>query len=618
MFYSPLRYPGGKGKLEPFMELLIRQAGHVGGTYVEPFAGGAGIALELLEKEIVNDIVINDLDKGIYSFWRAILSETDRFTNDIRNVELTIDEWNRQRQVIDNCNRYSYELGFATFYLNRTNRSGIIKGGVIGGAEQAGNWRMDARFNREDLIERIIKIAKRKNHIHLYNKDVKTRRKTMKPKLHFTAPYHWINDPNGLIYYKGNYHIFYQHFPYDNKWGTMHWGHAITKDFVNFEHLPIALYPSKDFDRNGCFSGSAIEIDGQLYLYYTAIKYAKENPSNVHNQYSDDDLRASQALVVSSDGIHFDNVKNKKQIIPMIQEAYIGDYRHTRDPKVWKKQDGKYAMVIGSKVAYENDYCGKALFYESEDGIHFEYKNSYQEPTIGNMWECPDVFKINNQFFMIFSPENTDLPPKPNSNARYMPIDFEEDTLTIKEHGDWPYLDHGLDFYAPQTFLSKDNERLLLGWLRMRKPVQGEEWVGMFIMPRVLKEKEGKIIQELYPEIKNSFNQEIQDISFDQPFQLKTTLNKDSSLNLGGFKIDIQDDCLHLNREEVSIQENKVCNDVISPKLQGHYDIELYYDHHVFEIYINGGEYVMSQVVYDLNDQVIIQNTEYKVYVRSL
>lgn len=153
MFYSPLRYPGGKGKLEPFMELLIRQTGHLGGTYVEPFAGGAGIALELLEKEIVNDIVINDLDKGIYSFWRAILSETDRFINDIRNVELTIDEWNRQRQVIDNCNRYSYELGFATFYLNRTNRSGIIKGGVIGGTEQNGNWRMDARFNREALIE---------------------------------------------------------------------------------------------------------------------------------------------------------------------------------------------------------------------------------------------------------------------------------------------------------------------------------------------------------------------------------------------------------------------------------------------------------------------------------
>lgn len=138
MFYSPLRYPGGKGKLEPFMELLIEQTGHIGGTYIEPFAGGAGIALELLEKNIVNEIVINDLDKGIYSFWKAILSETDKFINDIRTTPLTIAEWNRQRAILADNHRYSYELGFATFYLNRTNRSGIIKGGVIGGVEQSG------------------------------------------------------------------------------------------------------------------------------------------------------------------------------------------------------------------------------------------------------------------------------------------------------------------------------------------------------------------------------------------------------------------------------------------------------------------------------------------------
>ena len=195
MFYSPLRYPGGKGKLEPFMELLIKQTGHVGGTYMEPFAGGAGIALELLEKGIVNDIVINDLDKGIYSFWRAILTETDRFVNDIRNIELTIDEWNRQKKIVENCSRYSYELGFATFYLNRTNRSGIIKGGVIGGTEQAGNWRMDARFNREDLVERIVKVASRKKHIHLYNKDANSFIQNYLPKyqqnafVYFDPPY---------------------------------------------------------------------------------------------------------------------------------------------------------------------------------------------------------------------------------------------------------------------------------------------------------------------------------------------------------------------------------------------------------------------------------------------
>lgn len=436
----------------------------------------------------------------------------------------------------------------------------------------------------------------------------------MRPQLHFTAPYHWINDPNGLIYFQGHYHIFYQHFPYANQWGTMHWGHAITQDFIHYQHLPIALYPSKDYDRNGCFSGSAIEIDNQLYLYYTAIRYAKENPDYVHVQFGDDDLRASQALVISQDGLHFDNQNNKQQIIPMIQDAYIGDYRHTRDPKVWKKADGKYAMVIGSKVAYENDYCGKALFYESDDGIHFTYKNSYQDNDIGNMWECPDVMQVDNQYIMIFSPENTDLPPKPVSNARYMPIDFDEETLTIHGHGDVPYLDYGLDFYAPQTFLSKDNERMLLGWLRMRKPVPGQEWVGMFIMPRILNYQNGTLYQKLLPEIDALFVKE-GEISFQKPFKLVADLNSNSYLNLGGFMIDIQDDCLHINRENVSIVANKVCNDVVSPQLHGHYHIELYYDYHVFEIFINHGKYTMSQVVYELDDHIDFKNVEVKVYV---
>lgn len=195
MFYSPLRYPGGKGKLAPLMELLIKQTGHYGGTYIEPFAGGAGIALELLEKNIVKDVVINDLDKGIYSFWRAILTETERFINDIRTVELNISEWNNQREIINDCSRYSYELGFATFYLNRTNRSGIIKGGVIGGIEQSGKWKIDARFNREDIIKRITKISVNKKHIHLYNKDVDSFIKNYLPKyqenafVYFDPPY---------------------------------------------------------------------------------------------------------------------------------------------------------------------------------------------------------------------------------------------------------------------------------------------------------------------------------------------------------------------------------------------------------------------------------------------
>lgn len=187
---------GGKGKLAPLMKHLIETTGHVGGTYIEPFAGGAGIALELLEDDVVNQIVINDLDKGIYSFWRALLTETDRFIEEINNVPLSIDEWNRQRAIMLNADRrYTFELGFATFYMNRTNRSGIIKGGVIGGLEQNGNWKLDARFNKDNLIKRISKIVERKDGIHIYNKDVSSLVKNYLPKyednafVYFDPPY---------------------------------------------------------------------------------------------------------------------------------------------------------------------------------------------------------------------------------------------------------------------------------------------------------------------------------------------------------------------------------------------------------------------------------------------
>lgn len=196
MFYSPLRYPGGKGKLAPFIGMLIEEYGHIGGTYIEPFAGGAGVAIELLEKGIVSRVVINDLDKGIYSFWRAILTETERFIAEIEAVPLTMDEWYRQREIcMNNNSKYSFELGFATFYMNRTNRSGIIKGGVIGGKEQSGEWRLDARFNKTSLINRIEKIASMKNKIHLYNKDIESFLLNYVPKyesdafIYFDPPY---------------------------------------------------------------------------------------------------------------------------------------------------------------------------------------------------------------------------------------------------------------------------------------------------------------------------------------------------------------------------------------------------------------------------------------------
>lgn len=173
MVYSPLRYPGGKSKISDLVKLIIQKA-DVDGTYIEPFAGGAGVALHLLLNDIVTDIVINDYDKAIYSFWRAIKEDGEEFIDLINSTPITIDEWKKQKEVYLNSKSYSLELGFAAFFLNRTNRSGILTAGPIGGYEQKGSYKIDARFNKETLIKKIQEIIKRKKNIHIYNKDIRS------------------------------------------------------------------------------------------------------------------------------------------------------------------------------------------------------------------------------------------------------------------------------------------------------------------------------------------------------------------------------------------------------------------------------------------------------------
>ncbi|MDY2699242.1 MAG: DNA adenine methylase [Lachnospiraceae bacterium] len=173
MLYSPLRYPGGKGKLAPFMGLMINKMNIQNGTYIEPFAGGAGVALMLLMEGYVDNIVINDYDKAIYSVWRAIVSEPENLVDRILHTPVDIEGWKKQKEIyVGQNSKYSLDLAFATFFLNRTNRSGILKGGPIGGFEQTGNYGIDARYNAEKLVERIRAIAKHKKHIKVYNKEI--------------------------------------------------------------------------------------------------------------------------------------------------------------------------------------------------------------------------------------------------------------------------------------------------------------------------------------------------------------------------------------------------------------------------------------------------------------
>ncbi len=173
-FTSPLRYPGGKGALAKFMRVVVTENNLLDGHYVEVFAGGAGIAWSMLFGEYVRHVHINDLDRSIYSFWLSVMDYTDDLCRLIQDTRVSMTQWRKQKAIQDNADEYSaLERGFSTFFLNRTNRSGIIAGGVIGGKNQTGPWKLDARFNKRDLVKRIQRIARYRNHISVYGLDGK-------------------------------------------------------------------------------------------------------------------------------------------------------------------------------------------------------------------------------------------------------------------------------------------------------------------------------------------------------------------------------------------------------------------------------------------------------------
>lgn len=171
-FDTPLRYPGGKGKLSNFIKLVLDTNGLSGGHYVEPYAGGAGLALNLLFHDYAACIHINDISRPLYAFWHSVLHATEELCRKIRDIEVTMEEWHRQKAVQAMPDERSLlELGFSTFFLNRTNRSGIISAGAIGGKHQSGAWKLDVRFNKDALCRRIEKIAQHASRICLYNQD---------------------------------------------------------------------------------------------------------------------------------------------------------------------------------------------------------------------------------------------------------------------------------------------------------------------------------------------------------------------------------------------------------------------------------------------------------------
>lgn len=207
---TPLRYPGGKAAFAPYIKALLEANDLIGGDYMEPFAGGAGVALDLLFNGYCQNIHINDIDPAVYHFWHSAVFNTHEFIRLILNTEISINEWERQKHILNNGSDFTeLEHGFAAFYLNRTNRSGILKGGVIGGKQQNGNYKMDARFKKDKLIKRIERIAEFRDWIYVYNFDAVD----LLRRCDFILPKKSLIylDPPYYIKGQGLYRNFYEH-----------------------------------------------------------------------------------------------------------------------------------------------------------------------------------------------------------------------------------------------------------------------------------------------------------------------------------------------------------------------------------------------------------------------
>lgn len=434
--------------------------------------------------------------------------------------------------------------------------------------------------------------------------------------LHLKAPGCWINDPNGFIYYKGKYHLFYQCFPYASSWGTMHWGHAVSDDLIHWEHLGIALFPTKYYDANGVFSGNAIEIDGKMVLYYTGVKYLAQDPENCHLALHDL-YECSQVRITSDDGYHFDNYNDKELVYPVFSDT-IGNYNHTKDPKVWKKND-TYYMILGSTNKLQ---IGRLIVSKSEDSVNWKVASVLEDARLGQILECPDLFEMNGNYYLLASAIKV-APAVEGYDAQtlYGQVSFDEQSGEVVLTHPLDYVDNGGDLYATQTTLDKDGRRVFLSWMRMPVEVQdeatGKAWNGIMCSPRLVHEHDGKLFFSLHPNVNAFFSKKLTEEektvfckNQTGPWLGKTVMKDGDRLNIGGYQIWMENHNLHTDRTEV-FEAGSI---PVVPKtkyelpLEGEmHELTIVVDEHLIEIYVDNGEYVLSNVVYHLGEQILGQ-----------
>lgn len=282
---------------------------------------------------------------------------------------------------------------------------------------------------------------------------------------HFEPERGWMNDPNGLIFFRGKLHAFYQHNPYAAHWGPMHWGHAVSGDFLHWENLPIALRPEEPYENyGGCFSGSALEKDDKLYLMYTSV--SKE-------------LGQTQSMAVSEDGVSFRKLAQN----PVIRRCPVDDENmNFRDPKIFA-YGNEYRMVCGAGA--EGTAC--VLLYGSKDLISWEYMGKiFESADFGPVPECPDFFPLGDKWVLMFSRMDE------GNLTQFIIGDFDGSTFKPEC---FQNPERGPDFYAAQSFIDDRDRRIIIAWMSSwrRKIPEDAVRAGALSIPREVKLIDGKI-----------------------------------------------------------------------------------------------------------------------------
>ena len=393
------------------------------------------------------------------------------------------------------------------------------------------------------------------------------------PKYHWRPAKNWMNDPNGLIYWNGEYHMFYQYNPNAAYWGDMHWGHAVSTDLMNWRQLPIALYPDKPYDKDGVFSGCAVVNDGVPTLVYTGTK------------------PETQCIATTSDNLRKFQKSNRNPVIAAPPEGV--KVTGFRDPCLWQ-ENGQWMMALGSGFP---DVGGAVLLYTSKDLLNWKYLHPLVQgvkENTGFNWECPNFFPLGNRHVLLISAE-------PFGNVLYFIGRYADRKFTPESEG---VFDAGGSYYAPQTFLDDQNRRVIIGWLKETRSKEEQVkagWSGVQSLPWVLSLRgDGTLGIAPHP----------------NALRLRSTTKRLASISAldfaGPIEIDFAGQKLPISHDGETLRAGDRTAALKLPageKLQG----QVFIDGSVVEVFANG-RVGMSIRVYPSSPDVSVKGTGYKAY----